>query len=310
METRRLRFVINVIGAVALAGHLGFAQAGKSGFSILKLGVSAQGIAMADAINACVQGAAATYYNPAALSPPLTMTSPTQVMITHREWIQDTRTEFLGARVALSDRDALGFSMNSTAVSDIEIRTRPGPAEGTFTARDFWIGASYARQFSDDVSIGATAKFLYEKILVDEASGIGVDLGAVYKTPVEHLSVGAVIANIGSLGNLRDQKTQLPTLLRLGGAYKFEYPDPSLLLTIATDFVHIFPEGQSHLNLGAEVLFNQTVAARAGYRFGSEGQKLSAGIGILYLFLGLDYAYAPLAFDLGNTHTISLSFRF
>jgi hypothetical protein len=199
--------------------------------------------------------------------------------------------------------------MNSTTVSDIEIRTRPGVPEGTFTARNYWVGASYGRRVSDDLRIGATVKFLYEKILVDEASGIGFDIGALYSTPIERLSVGATVANIGSMNTLRNEKTKLPTLVRFGPAYSTELPDIKALITLASDVVHVFPDAKSYLNVGGESLFDHAFAARLGYRFGSEGQKFSAGVGVVYEFLTLDYAYAPLALDLGNAHTISLSFN-
>ena len=224
----------------------------------------------------------------------------------HREWIQDTQTEFLGASADLGSGQAIGLSINSTSVSDIEIRTRPGLPEGTFTSRDYAIGVSYAQQISANVDVGATGKFLYEKILVDEASGFGIDLGAQYKTPVEHLSAGLVIANLGGMSNLKNESTSLPTLARVGGAYSDSLPAFSSEFTLASDYKLVFPTSQSIVAVGGEIVFEKTLAVRAGYTFGSEGRKFSAGIGVKYGVVGLDYAYAPLASDLGNAHTFSL----
>ncbi len=116
---------------VALLAHGG---TGSSGMTFLKLGVSGRSVAMGDAMAASVSGAAATHYNPAGLLP-REGAGNAELLFMHKEWIQDTRTEFLGARVSVSDPVALGFSVNTTTVSDIELRTRPGPAEGTFTSR-------------------------------------------------------------------------------------------------------------------------------------------------------------------------------
>jgi hypothetical protein len=60
------------------------------------------------------------------------------------------------------------------------------------------------------------------------------------------------------------------------------------------------------LKLGGEVEFERTVAIRAGYQFGSEGRGLTSGIGLRYGILRLDYAYAKLSEDLGNTHSFTL----
>ncbi|MEK9139278.1 MAG: PorV/PorQ family protein, partial [Bacteroidota bacterium] len=215
---KRPALVLLMLTLVAPPLH---AQAGKSGLAFLKLGISGRGLAMGDAMSAAVSGAPATYYNPAGLLAPQG-TSTSQLMFMHKEWIQDTRVEFLGASIMLDEENAIGFSLNSTTVSDIEIRTRPGTPEGSFTARNFSLGASYARSIAEDLDIGITGKFLYQKILIDESSGFGIDLGAQYKTSVENLSVGAALANIGSMQGLRGEKTKLPTLLRIGPAYTYE----------------------------------------------------------------------------------------
>jgi hypothetical protein len=223
----------------------------------------------------------------------------------HKEWIQDTRTEFLGASAALGDGEAIGLSINSTSVSDIEIRTRPGLPEGTFTARSYALGLSYSRRISDLVGIGATGKFLYEKILVDEASGFGLDMGLQYQTPIEHLSAGVVIANLGSMSALRTESTTLPSLIRVGGAYSDSLRTISSEFTVAADYQMVFPGSQSIVAIGGEIIFQQAFAARVGYTLGSEGRTFSAGIGVKYGIASLDYAFAPLTSELGNAHTFS-----
>ncbi|RPH37796.1 PorV/PorQ family protein [bacterium] len=286
------------------------AQIGSSGMAFLKLGVSGRGVSMGDAMSALVEGAAATYYNPAGLLPSSTGSMGTELMFMHKEWIQDSRTEFLGGAMPLGERSALGVSVVSTTVSDIEVHTRPGPAEATFTARNFSAGLSYAQAFGTNIRLGVTAKFLYEKILVDEASGYAVDLGAQMRTPVENLTAGIALANLGSMSRLESEKTSLPAMLRVGPAYSFAFAADEYRLNLAVDYLNIFPEKHSYVNTGAEFMFGSILAARGGYQFGSEGRGLSAGLGVRYGIVGLDYAYSRLAQDLGNTHTLSLAVTF
>jgi len=295
-----------ILAALSLIPAILFAQVGNSGMAFLKLGVSGRGVSMADAMAGSVDGAAATYYNPAGLAP-RTGNNGTQLMFMHKEWIQDTRMEFLGGSGPLSENDALGIAVVSTTVSDIEIRTRPGAPEGTFTARNFSAGASYGRRFSDNVRVGVTLKFLYEKILVDEASGFAFDFGTQIATPVENLTVGAVVANLGKLNALETEATALPALARIGPAYTFALSDDLYRFLLAADLVHIFPEGKTYFNAGTEVNFNRIASGRVGYQFGSTGRGFTAGVGLAYSVFALDYAYAPLSSDLGNTHTITLA---
>ena len=305
-----MKSVLKILAAALLLHVIvpdsGRAQAGKSGLAFLKLGVSGRGLAMGDAMSAIASGAAATYYNPAGVLA-TTGTKTDQLMFMHKEWIQGTSVEFLGANVLLNDENAMGFSVNSTTISDIEIRTRPGTPEGTFTARNFSVGASYAHAFSEDLRIGVTGKLLYQKILIDESSGYGIDIGAQYKTSFENLSVGATVANLGSMGGLRSGTITLPTLLRIGPAYSIQLESITSKLTGATDLLYIFPEHKSYLNAGGELFFNNIIAARLGYQFGSEGRGFGGGLGISYGIFLIDYAYTHLNTDLGNSHTVSLA---
>jgi hypothetical protein len=304
-----MRTIMKALLGVILLGSVSnaFAQPGQSGMAFLKLGISGRGTAMADAGSAIASGAAATYYNPAGLTGQSVLPEASQLMFMHREWIQDTRMEYLGTSVALGEDNALGAAINTTTVSDIEIRTRPGPADGTFTSRELSFGLSFAHRFSPDLRVGVTGKFLYQKIFVDEGSGYAADLGAIWQSPLDSLTIGAALCNIGSMGALRSEKITLPALFRFGPAYTFRLGENQMGATVAADFVRIFPEQRNYLNTGAELRFNDMFAARGGYQFGSDGRGLTLGVGIAYGILVLDYAYAKLSSDLGDAHTLSLA---
>jgi hypothetical protein len=299
MHARVLILLLLLLPPVERAG----AQVGNSGLAFLKLGVSGRGLAMGDAMSALANGSAATYYNPAGI----VGLAGTQVMFMHREWIQDTRVEFFGTTIPMGESNALGFALNSTTVSNIDIRTRPGPSEGTFTARNFGLGATFAHVFSADLRMGFSGRYLYEKILVDESQGYAFDLGAQLRTPWENITVGAALANIGSMKGLREGSTTLPALLRIGPAYSQSIEGTDFGFSIASDLLYIFPEKKSYLNTGGEFVFSKNIAVRLGYQFGSEGRGLAAGVGLAYGILIFDYAYAHLSNDLGNAHTFSLA---
>jgi hypothetical protein len=307
LNIRRLPLILLSVLVTFGSGDIApaYAQAGRAGLSFLKLGTSARGIAMGDAMAASVQGAASLSYNPAGLVTRDTC-SAAELLFTHREWIEESRIEFLAGSARLSDNQAFGLGITSTTVPDIELRTRPGEPEGTFTARNFAAVGSYAQAVNQDVAIGVALKFLYEKILIDEASGFAVDLGARIATPVEHLIVGASLANLGSMSSLRNEATTLPALFRFGPAYSFDFSDGHTVVLTAADLLYLFPEKRTYLNWGGEVEFERTVAVRGGYQFGSEGRGLTAGIGLRYGIVRLDYAYAKLSQDLGNAHSFTL----
>jgi hypothetical protein len=293
-----------VLTANVLVSVQATAGTGGSGMAFLKLGVSSQGVAMGDAMTASAAGAAATYYNPAGVL--LRTPASPSLMAMHKEWIQDTRTQFIGTAFGIGENDAMGVSVNTTTVSGIEIRTTPGEAQGTFNARDLAVGISYAHQFDEHIRAGLTVRYLYEQILVDDASGFAGDIGVQVDTPVDGLVAGLALANIGSMNAMRDEAIKLPLLARAGVAYPLALPELDARIILAVDGMHLFREERTIGAVGAELTFASMVAVRGGYQAGSEGRGLSLGGGVRYGIVSVDYAYSKLASALGNGHTIAI----
>ncbi|MEX0601885.1 MAG: hypothetical protein WD295_01005, partial [Bacteroidota bacterium] len=120
----------------------------------------------------------------------------------HTQWIQDTRSQVVALRVPFDGGSAAAF-VATTSVGEIEIRTQPGPAAGTFTARTVVIGTAIAGSIVSGVSGGMTVKYLYDKVYIDEATGYAVDAGLLYRTPVAGLTAGAAVTNVGTMSAYR-----------------------------------------------------------------------------------------------------------
>jgi hypothetical protein len=295
-----------LLAACAAAGAS--SQVGTTGMAFLKLGTDARSTALADAVTSIASGAAAATQNPAGLVAPAGP-GDFDLLFTHRSWIQSTRMQYLSFRIGLDSLQSIGLSLSSVSTDDIQIRTRPGPSEGTFSARNAYLGLTYARAFGP-LAFGVTAKMLYEKMLVDDATGFAVDIGGRWHAPLAGLAVGAALQHLGGMSALRDESTTLPALLRVGPSYSTAWEAARLELNAAGDISYVFEEGEPYAALGAELTYDGMAAARAGYRFGSEARGFSAGVGFRYTLVRLDYAYAPLAAGLGNTHTVSLGVTF
>lgn len=279
-----------------------FAGAPNTGMTFLRLGVGARSVAMGEAAVASAMDGTASYYNPAALS----FVKNSDITLMHKSWITDVSTEFLGAAVK-SDAVALGFSFNATNVGNIDVRTQPGEAEGTFNAHDLAVTGSASVKASDDLSFGVSAKFLYEKIYVDEASGYAFDLGGLYIVSPS-LSLGVSLSNLGSMNEMKNDKIELPRTLRGGAAYTGELTD-RFTYSINGDVVKVLTASAVHIQAGGEVSFDNAFALRAGYQTGYDAKSFSGGVGVAYSMLRFDYAFVPLLSGLGTAHTFSLSFR-
>jgi len=295
--------LVVLIGALTLATASAVAQPGSSGMPLLTIGATARDIGMGYVV-ALAEGPAAVQGNPAGLQS-LDTTAVTRLLFTHQEWIEDTRTEFLGASLPLGNDQSLGLSLLTTTVSDIEIRTRPGPAEGTFTSRDLAMGLTYARTIGSDLRIGLTGRFLYQKILINEATGLSFDAGFRTHVLTNDLDVGLAVLNLGKMSVLQSQGTVLPALVRAGVGYAAWKTD-DFDLRVEGDAVRNIPDKRFYAAAGGEILFQHMVALRVGNEFGSEGRGFAAGLGFRYGLFSLDYAYATIKQDLGTTHTFTL----
>lgn len=281
-----------------------FGQAGASGMTFLKLGVGARSLAMGEAATASSADIAGTYYNPASLAE----ATSADIAIMHKEWFQDVKTDYVGARVEFS-KLSFGLGVNATSVNGIQIREIPGPPEATFDAHNVALGLTSAYRFDTSVSFGLSVKYLYEKILVNEASGWGLDVGVLYKTPW-NLRVGFSASNFGSMASLDNESSTLPLVYRFGALYTVPAQSLSGSLAFAGDYVRFSQDGINHLHLGAEYSYGSSVAFRLGYQTGYESRSFTTGLGIHYGFVQVDYAFLPMKDDLGSTHTVSLGIQF
>ena len=203
--------ILILLSAISLSAQT---ENASTGLAFLKLGIGARAIGMGEAYSALSDDASGIYYNPAGIS----FGAGNEVTFMHKQWIFGTTADFLGSTVH-SQNFTFGFGFNSTNVDGIEIRQQPGPPEGTFGLHDLAVSATASWRIDTSLSIGATGKFLYEKIYLDESDGAAFDFGARYQYD-RHFAFAAVITNIGSMSTLLTEPIVLPAGVRFGASFQ------------------------------------------------------------------------------------------
>lgn len=279
------------------------AQGSSVSSSQLKLPLTARSAALGESTVSDPGHLSSWLVNPANLF----SAAPLTVALTHSQWMRDIQTEFLATRIPIAS-GTLGVGVSTNSVPGIEIRNVPGPSLGTFSARFASFQIGYAQNVTNDVVLGASAKYLYEKLYVDETTGFGFDAGIIYCTPVQGLKAGLAITNIGGLQQFRNDRSDLPTFSRIGASYAFQQDEFDFCFSGA--WANNVQDRESHLQGSLEATYSQKVSLRFGYQTGYESRALSAGIGIRFEFVQFDYAYVPFALGLGDSHLFSLGFQF
>lgn len=317
----------------------GTTQVGTTSGQFLKLGAGARSIGMGGAFTGIADDIYSVYYNPAGIA---SIPSNAEVAFNHANWFADMKYDFAAAAVNLQDMGILFLTVTSFTTPEEKVRTELYPeGDGRYwDATSFSIGIGYSRMLTDRFSIGGHFKYIRETIWNMSASGFAVDIGTLYKTPFNGLTIGAAITNFGSDMQLDGRDIQFNTDPNNDGntgpnnipaVYDMDtYPLPLtfklglamdllktrfLNATVAVDAVH--PNDNSeYLNTGLELAYDQMLFVRVGYKslFKNNSEEgLTYGAGLRYSIsenfkITINYGYADYGrlenvqfFDLGLT---------
>jgi outer membrane protein OmpA-like peptidoglycan-associated protein len=324
-------------GVIWLTAPTAWAEGeGTAGAPFLKIGTSARAEALGGAFTAIVDDVDATYWNPAGLM----RLKRSGVGLTHLEWFEDIRYEYISYADKYDYIGAVGVGLGFLYLGDIP-KTLESPSGdydaansgGTFGASDLLVNLAWAGNLGlQENKLGIGVKIINESIDENQSFSFGVDVGdqllisktrwfrnlaeqgsAAYLIPS---TLGVSFKNIGTPVKFFNQNDPLPLTATFGLAYQFMEED----LNVALDFDYQTVEGTLLIRTGGEYWIHTgirgapdqmlDVAVRGGYRTGydsSSAPGFSLGAGIRYAVLGLDYVYMPFG-DLGVTHRISLKF--
>jgi hypothetical protein len=192
----------------------------------------------------------------------------------------------------------------------------------TFSPTFSVLGASYARELTDRISIGLNAKLIYESIPRASGTAFAFDFGLQYQNlmDVEGLGLGLAIRNIGTnmeydgtamlfsareedetyddFFNVLTSSDQLPASMEMGLTYK-----PTDMILVSAVYQNSNAE-TDYLKVGTELNFAGIGFVRAGYAF----QLNAAGADLGYSVYGLTLG-AGVKFDVSTTK-ISVDYVF
>ena len=314
-------------------------KVGTVAASFLEIEVGSRAVGMGGAYVAVVDDATAVFWNPAGLA----RISKTEVVMIHTNWLVDTSFDFVAIAFPVGNSGTFGMSITSLSTDEMEVRTILLP-EGTgerFSTSDLSAGLSYALDLTDKFSIGVNAKYISQKIWHMGARGFALDIGTLFRTNLNGMTIGMSISNFGTsmrlqgndifvnydeapnLGGSNDRipafkQTEyysLPLLLRVGLAMDIVNTE-SNRVTVGINGAHPNDNTES-VNMGVEYAIVDVVALRIGYknsflRDSEEGFTAGVGTNIILaggIELSVDYAYQNFG-RFNNPQMFSLALNF
>lgn len=304
--------IIIASGGVVWAAQTNYAI-GKVGASELKLGLGARAVAMGEAFVGLANDLNALAWNPAGLA----QMNGYQAGFMHNIYLEGTSQEYLAYAQNLFSGAGLGAHvtyLNYGALDKVALDSGTGlpVANGSFTPFVFTVSAGYGQWLLDGVAVGGAVKYFQQQIDTETYSAVAVDVGGLVKPGVEGLQLGLAIQNIGT----RVADADLPLNAKAGAAYLIparigEQDNWNVLVDVNLPFGDA---NYTSVNVGTEYWYADLAALRAGYKIKDSGdlggvQGLTAGVGLKYTVLNLDYALVSYG-DLGLIHQIALTVSF
>lgn len=178
---------------------------------------------------------------------------------TYTPWLKnlgvgDMNLLYLSGYKSLNNRSTLAASLTFFSLGEIMGTDVEGNSVGTMNPNEFAIDATYAMKLSDELSLGATGRFLQSDltngqmisdgstyVTTKPARSLAADLGLYWQHSVDkaqEIAFGAFISNMGAKLSYSDDDTKkefLSTNLRIGARYTNEIDEHnkvSLLLDL------------------------------------------------------------------------------
>ena len=299
----------------------GVTKVGTTAAKFLSIDVGPRATAMGSAYVSLANDVSSMYWNPAGIA----QLNDFEAMFSSTKWIADISLNYAGAALPLGNFGTFGLNATFLTMDQFERTTTDSPdGTGEFVdAGSYAFGLVYARNLSDQFSIGFNAKYIYERLYHSSSNGYALDVGVLFDTHLSGLKLGMSISNYGTKMQLAGQDFQvvhdpypsiagnngsinatlsadaydLPLLFRLGASMDVLKGWSRSNLVISVDALHPSDDVEN-MNIGAEYTFDNLIALRIGYKglFSKDSEQgLNYGGGIQYEISGIklkvDYSY-------------------
>ncbi len=333
-----LKYILFI--AVILIVNNSYSQTGLGGLpgAFSRLGFSARGIAMGNAMTSVITGDVMGYYNPAVSA----FQDDHLINFGHSFLSLDRSLNFVSYtknfKLPKQKEGGAGitFSWINAGVSNIDSRDGDGFPLGTISTSENQFLFAPSIRVSKDVALGVGFKLYYSKLYDGvKSTSLGFDLGAIIK-PSDRINIGLAVKDINSKyqwnttsiynENGTTTTNKFPILLDVGVSYllpkafglvSLDFENSSQTVTIdGTDY----KTASDVIRMGAEVSPIRDLKLRAGFdrfdlksndKFGNA--KFNFGLGyqlaLKSYIVGIDYAFVMEPYSNNPFQTLTAVFK-
>ena len=326
MINKKIFFILILTATIFSTGKVGTAV-----YRWAEIETGARAIAMAGSQVASGNGVYAVPYNPANLG----FINSSEIYVSKASYLAGTSHNTIAYGQKLSPSDYFGFHLYYFDSGEMQETTEidGGYTGQGFKFKGFVTRLTYTKQLTDRLKLGGNFKYINEQTTSADLSmsSVAFDIGSNFDTGIFGMVLGMCISNLGpdarymgvgldvQDGNEQDiqNKTEsfpIPLTFRVGimnnivGSENAFIVRPDHRFTVSMDAINPL-DYQLGGSLGMEYSWNESVFVRGGYHLNHDTAGLSAGFGVLYNGIALDFGWVDYSI-LESTWQLGLSFNY
>ena len=269
-------------------------------------------------------------------------------------WLRNLTDDIFAGNISVinrvNEKSAWGADIKYFSLGEIQKTTDTGDENGTINPNEFALSGYYAMKLSEKYSMGIGLRYISSNLDIGDSNNavntLAVDVSGLYQSTIESYGsfegryrLGFNLANLGpKVEYVIGQKNFIPTILKIGGGFDFILDDFNIV-GVSTEFKKLLVPADANsdtgwiggifeslgdskelkeisIAFGAEYIYNEAFAIRAGYYYESElagnRQYATLGAGFKTNAFSADLSYlintSNINNPLENTLRFSLSF--
>jgi hypothetical protein len=228
------------------------------------------------------------------------------VTVNHNRWL----TEMNSSQLIYSNgnsRKHFGLAARILDAGEIENRDESGALIGHYQPMDANLMANFAYRLLPSHLLGINAGLLYEKLDASSSYGFNVDLGYIYLPPIMNTTLFASVRNLGTTSEMVNENIDLPVTYEAGAGYSLPVKDSKL--SCQATLIKAIDTGVRGA-VAAEFDLAKILALRIGYKLNYDAEDLTAGMGVNWHNVEVDYGWTAFSDQLNDTHSFGITYHF
>ena len=326
MMNKKIFFILILTTTIFSTGKVGTAV-----YRWAEIETGARAIAMAGSQVASGNGVYAVPYNPANLG----FINSSEIYVSKASYLAGTSHNTIAYGQQVTPSDYIGVHLYYFDSGEMKETTEidGGYTGQGFKFKGFVTRLTYTKQLTDRLKLGGNFKYINEQTTSADLSmsSVAFDIGSNFDTGIFGMVLGMCISNLGpdarysGVGlDVQDENQEdiqnktdyfpIPLTFRVGvmnnivGTGNAFIVNPAHRFTVSMDAINPL-DYQLGGSLGMEYSWNESVFVRGGYHLNHDTAGLTAGFGVLYNGIALDFGWADYSI-LENTWQLGLSFNY